>query len=48
VKLDVFIADCQSVPPLLAAAHDISVPSDVNTVLADPLVKIAVAALAFP
>ena len=32
----------------LTAAHDISVPSDVKTVLVPPFVNIAVAALEFP
>ena len=43
----VTIEDCHSIP-LAASPQDISVPSDVNTVPAPPLVKIAVAALALP
>ena len=51
VKGEVFAVVHQSTVPVLpedAACQLKSVPSDVNTVLAPPLVKIAVAALELP
>ena len=47
VRVEPVTIVCHSIPAS-TADQAISVPSDVNTVLAPPLVKIAVAALALP